>query len=91
MNATLVQRIVVDDAVPENAPCPVHAPPTTEVALNVNVPVKLVESTVPETVPFQAAVAHVPLTELPTCVRLVANAAAVNSRLSIVPDQVPAT
>jgi len=66
VNAKLVHRIVVEDAVPENEPWPVHAPPAVDVALNVKVPVKLDASTVPEIVPFQGAVAQVPLMEADT-------------------------
>jgi hypothetical protein len=66
---TLVQFTVAPPALPETANVPVHAPPTVDVELKVNVPEKLLVVVVPETVPLPCDVPQVPDTEVPACVR----------------------
>ncbi len=93
----LVQFNMLPPAGPETASVPVQrTAPFIAVALNVNVPEKLVVVVAPETVPLNPPLAHVPKTELPASVRFIVNgmlaeAPEVCPVNSNVPDQFPAT
>jgi hypothetical protein len=95
VTAALVQLMADPPAEPETGSVPVHARPVVDVPFHVNVPEKPPLVVVPETVPFVSEVDHVPDTELPAWVRVMASAvlyAPPSATVAChVPDQLPPT